>query len=196
MKQKTVAKVTAERYEQIQPQGEKQLPHERADCILQPGENRRMNASRTLFLLSSETATPCRMKCYQHPAEVFRLYWVSPVLVHILGEIPETAIRHLDVIACNDVSSNQDAGDPADIGEAMSTMRLERGTPALQTEAFAPQALSEPSYVFSIYRLKNKANCAPLQVDTLYLLQCCLEIDTWIILKRCGHTPIHMLGTT
>ena len=79
-------KVTAERVEQIPAcqttRVKSNHPQERADCILQPGENRRMNTSRTWFPFSLETATPCRMKCFQHPS-----YWVPPALVHILGEI-------------------------------------------------------------------------------------------------------------
>ena len=204
MEQTTVAKVTAERVEQILAcltARVKSNDHrqERAYCILQPGENRRMNTSRTWFPLSLETATPCRMKCFQHPTEVFPSYWVPPVLVHILGEIPQTAKHHLDVLTCNDVSSNQDASDPADTEVVASPMRPERGTPVRQTRAFAPQALSEPSYVLYTYRLKNESNCVPEQVVTPYLLQCCLEIDTnGLILKRYGHTylpPIHKLGT-
>ena len=58
------------------------------------------------------------MKCSQHPAEVFSSYWVPSALVHILEEINETAKHHLDFLTCNDVSNNQDAGDPADIEEA------------------------------------------------------------------------------
>ena len=152
MEQKTVAKVTAARVEQIPAcptaRVESSHPQERAVCILQPEESRRMNITRTWFHpLGLETATPCRMKCDQHPAEVFSSYWVSPVLVHGLGEMTETAKRHRDVLTCNDVSSNQDAGDPADTEEAVSPLRLERGTPVRQTWAFAPQALSEPSHV-------------------------------------------------
>ena len=133
MEQRTVAKLTAERVEQNPAcptaRVKSNYPQERADCILQPGQNRRMNASRTWFLLSLETATPCRMKCLQHPAEVFPSYWVHSTLIHILGEIPETAKHHLDVLTCNDVCYNQDAGDPTDTEEAVSAMRPERGTP-------------------------------------------------------------------
>ena len=49
MEQKNMAKVTVERVEQIQacPTARVKSNHaqERADCILQPGQNRRMNAS-------------------------------------------------------------------------------------------------------------------------------------------------------
>ena len=128
--------------------------------------------------LNMVPTTPCRMKCFQHPAEVFPLYWVPPALVHILGEIPETAKHHLDVLTGNDVSNNQDAGDPVDTEEAVLPMKLERRTAVQQTWAFALQASSEPPYVLYTYRLKNEANCVPEQVVTPYLLHCCLEIDT------------------
>ena len=132
------------------------------------------------------------MKCFQHPAEVFPSYWVPPALVHILGEIPEAAKHHLDVLTCNDVSNNQDAGDPADTEEAVSPMRPERGTPVRQTRAFAPQTLSEPSYVLYTYRLKNETDCVPEQIVTPYHLQCCLKIDTsGLILKDMGTQVYH-----
>ena len=67
MEQKTVAKVTEERVEQIPAcptarVNRNDYPQERAHCILQPGKNRRMNPSRTWFTVSLDTATPCRMK--------------------------------------------------------------------------------------------------------------------------------------
>ena len=114
-----------------------------------------MNASGTWFPLSLETATPFRMKCFQHLTEVFLSYWVPPILVHILGEITKTAKHYLDVLTCNDVSNNQDAGDPANTEVAVSPMRLERGTPVCQTRSFALQVLSEPTYLLYTYRLKN-----------------------------------------
>ena len=76
--------------------------------------------------------------------------------------------------------------------EAVSPVRLEKGTPVLQTRAFAPLAFSEPSYFLYIYRLKNESNCVPEQVVTPYLLQCCLEKDTsGFILKDVGTQVYH-----
>ena len=123
---------------------------------------------------SSSVLSPVNLYHYQnladsqikHPAEVFPSYWVPFTLVHILGEITETAKHHLDVLTCNNVSNNQHAGDPADTEEAVSPMRRERGTPVRHTQAFAPQALYEPSYVLYTYRLKNESNCVPEQVVT------------------------------
>ena len=46
-------------------------------------------------LCGLETVTTGRMKCDQHPAEVFSSYWVSPALVHGYGEITNTALMSL-----------------------------------------------------------------------------------------------------
>ena len=54
MERKTVATVTAERVEQIQTYPTARVksshPQERADCVLQPRDNRRMNASQKWFV--------------------------------------------------------------------------------------------------------------------------------------------------
>ena len=69
-----------------------------------------MDISQTWFPPALETATTGRMQYEQYPAEVILLYWVPPVSVYSLVEMPEATKRYLDDLACYDVSNNRDAG--------------------------------------------------------------------------------------
>ena len=150
----TVSKVTVERVVQITASSTAlsthNHPREKTDCIFKL----RLHISWPWLPLNLEIAIPSRIKSHQQPPQMFLACRFPPVCSHCLGELTETAAHNLDSLTCYSVSNGQNAGNHTIT--TVSPIRLERGTPVPQTEAFALQALSQQLNACNIYGRRPK----------------------------------------